>query len=341
MKVHLVGSVGLPDAAAVFTTVADVLTDRCPRIPDGETGARSGWVRWQTGHLAHNPALETITSREAIPGFIQEDGVARSFFQISDQAQSLVFDDLGYAREALASWAVFAELDARGKLPGLPRFQVSLPSPVGLACAFFLPEDRPEAEAAFERAMLRELAAIQTHIPASRLSIQWDAVFEVVGEAVQRGLHYQPGFEGSVARLARLVDAVDAGAEVGIHFCYGDAGAKHIVEPDDLGVVVRLIGAINAQAARPLDFAHMPVPVSRDDDAYFAPLAALAPLSPTRVALGLIHDSDGVAGTQRRIAAARRHLDDFDIGTECGFGRRDPATINALLALHRDLCLDH
>ncbi|MDB5576369.1 MAG: hypothetical protein JWR80_1545 [Bradyrhizobium sp.] len=339
MKVHLVGSVGLPDAATVFRTVTEILEDRCTRIPDGETGARSGWVRWQTAHLARNPLLETVSTSEAIPGFIAADGVERSFFRISDRATSLTFGELGYAREALASWAVFSGLEAEGQLAGSPRFQVSLPSPVGLACAFFLPDDRPRAEAAFEVAMMQELATLQEHIPPSRLSIQWDAVFEVVGESFGQGLHYQPQFEGSVERLVRLIDAVDAVAEVGIHFCYGDAGAKHIVEPADLEIVVRFIGAINTHANRSLDFAHTPVPVARADDAYFAPLAALDPASATRIILGLVHDRDGVEGTRRRIATAHRHLGDFDIGTECGFGRRDPATIEALLTLHRDLCI--
>ena len=108
-----------------------------------------------------------------------------------------------------------------------------------------------------------------------------------------------------------------------MHFCYGDAGGKHIVEPEDLDIVVRLINALNAQAVRPLDFAHMPVPIARDDDTYFAPLAALDQNTPTRIVLGLIHDDDGLIGTQRRMTTARRHFSDFDIGTECGFGRRE------------------
>ncbi|HIE68976.1 MAG TPA: hypothetical protein EYP98_01785 [Planctomycetes bacterium] len=44
---HLLGSVGLQDAKAVFTTVADTLGESCPRIPDGEPGDRGYWIRWQ------------------------------------------------------------------------------------------------------------------------------------------------------------------------------------------------------------------------------------------------------------------------------------------------------
>jgi hypothetical protein len=340
VKVHFVGSLGFPDAATVFRTVTEILGTRITRIPDGESGVRSGWVRWQSEHLARNPLIELVNVTEAIPGFIKADGVERRFFRILDPTKLLTFEELGYAREALASWAIFAALEAQGELSVSPRFQISLPTPTGLACAFFLPEDRASAETAFEVAMLHELAVIQAQIPLDRLSIQWDAVFEVVGEAIKGGLHYEPRFEGSVDRLVRLINAVDVAAEAGMHFCYGDAGGKHIVEPEDLDIVVRLINALNAQAVRQLDFAHMPVPIARDDDAYFAPLAALDQNAPTRIVLGLIHDGDGFEGTQHRMMIARHHFADFDIGTECGFGRRDPATTEALLTLHRDLC-DH
>lgn len=338
MKAHFIGSLGFPDAATVFRKVTEILGTHLTRIPDGESGVRSGWVRWQSEHLARNPMIALVSVTEAIPGFIEADGVERRFFRILHPTKPLTFEALGYAREALKSWEIFSALEAQGELPVAPRFQISLPSPTGLACAFFLPEDRAGAEAAFEVAMLRELAVIQAHIPPSRLSIQWDAVFEVVGEAIKGGLHYEPRFEGSVDRLVRLINAVDAAAEVGMHFCYGDAGGKHIVEPEDLSIVVRLINALNAQAVRRLDFAHMPVPIGRDDDAYFAPLVALDANAPTRIVLGLIHDGDGFEGTRRRITIARRHLPDFDIGTECGFGRRNPATTEALLTLHRHLC---
>jgi hypothetical protein len=38
------------------------------------------------------------------------------------------------------------------------------------------------------------------------------------------------------------------------------------------------------------------------------------------------------------MAIAQRYAKDFDVATECGFGRRDPATIPELLHIHRELC---
>jgi hypothetical protein len=53
--------------------------------------------------------------------------------------------------------------------------------------------------------------------------------------------------------------------------------------------------------------------------------------------VGLIHLTDGPEGAARRIGAARDFISDFGLATECGFGRRPPETILALLDLHREI----
>ena len=42
--VHLVGSIPLENADAVFRAVGERLGDRVARIPDGETGVRANWI---------------------------------------------------------------------------------------------------------------------------------------------------------------------------------------------------------------------------------------------------------------------------------------------------------
>ena len=78
----------------------------------------------------------------------------------------------------------------------------------------------------------------------------------------------------------------------------------------------------------------MPVPRNRADDAYFAPLRQLKLNPETELCLGLVHHTDGVEGSKRRLETARRYTSNFSIATECGFGRRDPATIPELLHIH-------
>ena len=79
------------------------------------------------------------------------------------------------------------------------------------------------------------------------------------------------------------------------------------------------------------------IPRERTDDAYFAPLRELRLRSETRLYLGLVHYTDGIAGTRTRIAAAEKVVPDFGIATECGLGRRPPGTLAQLLRLHAEI----
>jgi hypothetical protein len=88
---------------------------------------------------------------------------------------------------------------------------------------------------------------------------------------------------------------------------------------------------------RSISYIHMPVPRDRSDDPYFVPLSTLALAEGTELYLGLVHMTDGEAGTRRRIDAARKVRAAFGIGTECGFGRRPPETVGPLLRLHATL----
>ena len=76
-QAHLVGSVGLEDAETVFTTVSEVLGDCCRRIPDGETGVRHYWIRWQRSTFDRCGDMEATVAAKKLPGF--KDAVKRPF----------------------------------------------------------------------------------------------------------------------------------------------------------------------------------------------------------------------------------------------------------------------
>jgi hypothetical protein len=122
--------------------------------------------------------------------------------------------------------------------------------------------------------------------------------------------------------------------ELLFHFCYGDSNHRHVVEPTDMQDMVDMATQLNALVTRPINLIHMPVPRNRSDDAYFAPLKNLKLRPETQLALGLVHHTDGIDGTAKRMATAHKYAKDFAVGTECGFGRRDPATIPELLRSH-------
>ncbi|MEQ8699483.1 MAG: hypothetical protein RLT05_23365, partial [Bauldia litoralis] len=144
-QAHLVGSVGLSDAETVFATVADELGTCCSRIPDGETGARSHWVRWQKGTFEGAAFLEAVGHKQ-LPGF--DDTVERIFYKLKDGADpaDLDFGELGYAREALASWTLFERMVEAGRIGRDVRFQVSIPTPVALLTTFVELPDRAACE---------------------------------------------------------------------------------------------------------------------------------------------------------------------------------------------------
>lgn len=80
-RAHLVGSLGLKDAETCFTTVAEILGECCPRIPDGETGARGYWIRWQSKTFESVPELLLEEVVQKVPGF--KDAVKRPFYRMA------------------------------------------------------------------------------------------------------------------------------------------------------------------------------------------------------------------------------------------------------------------
>src|SRR5262249_24684440 len=127
--------------------------------------------------------------------------------------------------------------------------------------------------------------------------------------------------------LVELGDRVPADIDLLYHLCYGDSGHKHVVEPTDMNDMVDFANRLSTRIGRPVQRIHMPVPRNRSDDAYFEALKRLRLRSETQLCLGLVHHTDGVEGTMRRLETAKRHVAHFAVATECGFGRRDSRTI--------------
>jgi hypothetical protein len=70
---------------------------------------------------------------------------------------------------------------------------------------------------------------------------------------------------------------------------------------------------------RPVNWLHLPVPQSHDDDAFFAPLSDLN-LGATELYLGLVYLDDGIEASKRKIAAASKYVGHFGVATACGMG---------------------
>ena len=330
--VHLVGSVPLGGAEDVFRVANSILGGRLRRIPDGETGERINWIGWQARFIGSNPHFEMIPPNPT-------DYAPLPHFQLRSPLSSgeITFEQLGYADAAKTSYAVFSQLKQAGLIPAATRFQVSLPTPLAPIIAFIVPRDQAVVEPAYEAAMFAELDQIAAAIPHHELSIQWDVAVEFGILERATPTSFEDAKKVVVERLVRLGNRVPVDIELGYHLCYGDAGHKHFIEPEDASKLVEVANAISAGVRRQINWIHMPVPRNRTDDAYFAPLRHLHLHPETELYLGLVHFTDGVEGTRRRIAAAQKVVADFGVATECGMGRRNAATIPELLRIHSEV----
>jgi hypothetical protein len=330
---HLNGSVPLENSETVFRAVSSTLGDRVHRLPDGETGVRSNWIRFQKDVFAATGRFDVVPpdpkSYAPLPHFTPRAGV---------DPRRIVFDQLGYADAAKASYIRFAALKREAAIRPDVRFQVSLPTPLAPVATFVAPAAVTAVEPAYEAGMMKELDEIVAAIPHDQLAIQWDAAVEF---AIVEGVWpvaFTDVRQEIVDRLVRIGDRVPPDVELGYHLCYGDAGHRHFKEPADMGKLVDIANAITSAVQRPVQWISMPVPRNRADDAYFAPLHDLRLPATTELYLGLVHITDGTEGTQRRIEAAQRALDrSFGVATECGFGRRPAETIPQLLRIHAEV----
>jgi hypothetical protein len=345
--VVLLGSIALGSADEVFRTIGAVLGERVRRIPDGETGgARSYWIQAQTPFFLGNPQLEMVEPDPARPGGLRPARIPSAGLYSPTMAGAyrgqaklregvdpadLRFDNFGYADWAEESYGVFGRLKQEGLVPAATRFQVSIPSTQVMLQSRIYRPDVPKIAPAYEAAIFREVERIAASIPHEELAIQWDCTepvrYEEAPAEERREL---------VARMAGLSACVPEGVELGYHLCYGDWEHRHMREPDDAATLVEMANGITAGVRRPIDWLHVPVPRSRDDDAYYAPLRDLKLQPETELVMGLIHHTDGIEGTRRRMQAANRVVSGYGISTECGMGRRPAETIHELLQIHRE-----
>ena len=300
---HLVGSVPLATSSDVFSLAAGILGGHLRRLPDGETGDRTNWINWQLATLSAMPEFETLP-----PARLLYRPFPTVRLRAGIDSEQLRFGSLGYRDAAIESYRVFARLKEEGVIPARCRFQVCLPTPLATVQVYVEPRSRSKVAGPYRRKLLEELDDIIGHVPAGELAV-----------------------------LAALGDRVPAQVEMGYHFCYGDAGHKHFVEPKDTSLMVRIANAVFTEVERRVDWLHLPVPIGRSDADYFRPLSGLRLDPETELYLGLVHMTDGAAGARKRIEAAREFAPKFGVATECGFGRRPAGTVPDLMRIHAEV----
>src|SRR5712692_10031502 len=338
--VYLVGSVPMENAQQVFEKVSDALGRRIKRIPDGETGERGDWIAWLEPVFANHPAFQK--SGEFFRVHASGTGRERYALKPGYTPRDARFDNLFYADIAKESYAVFKRLKDAGRIPAGTKFQVDLVPAHSVIWLFLVYALHAPIDPIYNAALKREIDKISAAIPHDELAIQFDVASAVFArlernEASSYGRSKADMQETFSNILIDLGNHVSADIDLLYHLCYGDSGHRHVVEPTDMGDMVEFANRVSRDIARPVHLIHMPVPRNRADDAYFEPLRRLKLRPETELCLGLVHYTDGIEGTKRRLATARKYVADFSVATECGFGRRDPRTIPELLRIHAEV----
>jgi hypothetical protein len=336
-NIYLVGSVPMANAGQVFESVSAAFGPRIKRIPDGETGERGDWITWLEPVFAGNPAF-----RKSGEFFrVHASGTGRERYALAPgfAPQDVRFDNLFYADIAKGSYAEFKRLKDAGKILAGTKFQVDLVPAHSVIWLYLVEALHAPIDPIYNAALKREIDKISATIPHDELAIQFDVASAVFArlernESSSYGRSKSDMQETFSNILIDLGNHVPADIDLLYHLCYGDSGHRHVVEPTDMGDMVEFANRVSGRIERPVQLIHMPVPRNRADDAYFEPLKRLELRPECELCLGLVHYTDGVEGTKKRLATARKFAPNFSIATECGFGRRDPGTIPELLRIH-------
>jgi hypothetical protein len=321
--VLLVGSVPLRPAAAVFEALAGEIGSHVVRMPDGD---QHGWIMAVLRSLRTNASLEQIgrvalsVGGAEIPRFAPRHGVS---------AGDLALGPYGFATAAAVSYREFRRLRDAGVVPANVRLQITMPGPGTSAYMVRLPPE--DLLPVARQALAREVDELVRNVAPEELTVQLDIAMEAEHEEYRRNpdafetpVHatFDWTLEQMAESVAWLADRVPPAAELGFHIC----SIWHHYQPggQDNAVLVDVVNAIARRVNRPIGYFHLPTIPEHDVDD-FRPLRELCVASDTRIYLGVIHQSDGLEGAKRRIAAARISLPDFGVAAFCGLG--NPAVL--------------
>jgi hypothetical protein len=335
----LVGSANVEDAEELFRLVGQISAGTVARIPDGERGRRRNWLVAQAPFLASLDQLEAVDTGSNRYG--SRGQVGKRFRPRSGVEPSSIALDLPYAEDAAESFGKFRALQQEGAIDRAVRMQISMPTAMATCLALIAPEAQRDMLPAVERSLARQVDQIGERLPHDSIAIQWDVAAEFMHIELAGAETFSR--KQIAAALVRLAALVPESIQLGFHLCYGDAppepGAKgkHFVEPENTALLVEVANAVVDGAERRIDWIHMPVPIGRDDEAYFAPLAGLRLPPETRLYLGLVHEEDGLEGAQRRAASAANYVSGFGVATECGMQNEPREAHRRILEIQRDL----
>ncbi len=337
---HLVGSMPLEDAESVFKKVGTDMAGHVRRIPDGETGRRRRWISFIKDILVDHPDMETDPTVPVFQ-FIQFDGkVVFEFEQVrfKDGVDlSTVVFDTGYAEDAIRNFPTFEKLQADGTIPADVKYQICMATPLAITYMFVSKHARADFLPRYAQHLADEVASIMAELPHDKISYQWDVCQEVLMWEGYLSQEEHPNYKTEIIdSLSSLSALIPDDVEFGYHLCYGSPADEHLILPKDMGNLVEMANGIAANAKRPIQYIHVPVPEDRDDEAYFTPLKDLKLGDGTEFYIGCVHAGQS-EGNANKLAMAQKFTTVHGVGAECGLGRGNPDLLDDVLDQHRRL----
>lgn len=238
----------------------------------------------------------------------------------------------GYHAELARYYPIFRRLREEGGWNGL-RFQMGVPTGLGLGFAIANPEHRMSYTGAFNEVIAREVNAM-LDTAGDDVVIQLEAPPEVYA-AYNLPQMMEPL---SLGPILDIVNRIKPGARIGIHLCLGDLHNMPLMQLDRLQPLVDLSNRLVERwpRDRELVYMHYPlaagnVPPSKDPRLY-QPLADVKLPEGTHFVAGFVHEGlsfEENAGILRSIEEARGGK--VDVASSCGIGRRTPEVAEQLL----------
>jgi hypothetical protein len=305
--------------------------ERTPEFPDG---TRACWIIRAVEILYKDQeswrvVKEPVRARNGVPAGYDGLHQLEPLCQPEDVPHRLAF---GYDKELARYYPVFRRLREEGGWNGL-KFQMGVPTGLGLGFAIANPENRMRYQGAFNEVIAREVNAM-LELAGDDLVIQIEAPPEVYA-----AYEYPQMMEAiAVGSILDLVGRIKPGARIGLHLCLGDLHNMPMMQLSSVQPLVELSNRLVEKWPQDRELVYMHYPLaagnvpSSTDPSLYQPLADIRLPENTHFVAGFVHEGlsyEENEGILRNIEEARGGL--VDVASSCGIGRRTPEVAEQLL----------
>lgn len=344
------GSLPFENEEHAMTKALDILGDDLWAVPDGEIGERS--ERYPLGNRAAwiQSIIDLCEADEQNWHVVRQGSRGSSGFPtgydkeprlkpLRPASEMHEFLDFRWVEYFKASYPAFKRLRESRKLADM-KFQVGLPTGIGITFAMLSPVNALRYAGAFNRRMASEANEILS------LSAPGDIVFqlEVPGELAMA--YKLPKFltDLSLRTIYGLVRQIEPRVPFGVHICFGDLNNEALVKAKTLDKMAHFANRLIAKwpETHELSYVHFPLAEAADPPPMKAPfykaLQKIDMPDNTRFVAGFVHEKrseEEHIELLEIIENTRGHK--VDIACSCGLGRRSPDIAEKLMQLSHKL----